>query len=321
MIKLYSLQRIFHFKFSLARGYLRNHGIVYVSNPFKADVIVSSGNTRKYNLARKLFFFKKFITWTNEPRQSTVYDNFNSGNEVVMNVYSGNVFFHNLHFLGSYYNVFNHGLGINLQAPPGESLTLKRLSEKQKFCIAVFGYRDPASTKLIIHNSNADLYARRQELASFLYQRHKADIVGSHWPASIQVIERSGYEARNKEWWTRKMDILRDYKFNLCFENTIYPYYCTEKLWHAIAAGCLPIYYGEGTAIYETFPANSFVDASRFKTNEALLEFLEQLTPEEHINRYNLCLEVMHRSCAKRLADPNLKPTQSSHLLKPSRNW
>src|SRR5687768_4248593 len=125
MIKIYSVQQVSHFTFRFARNYLKTNGIVYVNNPLKADVIVSTGKTRKYRLLKKLLFFKKFITWTNEPRLSTVYKNFTSGNEVIMNVYSGNVFFHNLHFLGSYYNVFNHGLGINLQAPPGERLTLE----------------------------------------------------------------------------------------------------------------------------------------------------------------------------------------------------
>ncbi len=103
------------------------------------------------------------------------------------------------------------------------------------------------------------------------------------------------------------MNLLIDYKFNICFENTIAPYYCTEKIWHAIAGGCLPIYYGEGTAIYETFPKNSFVDASEFKSNEELLYFLENIPSKEYIDRYNTCLEVMHTSCTKRIENPHFR--------------
>lgn len=39
-----------------------------------------------------------------------------------------------------------------------------------------------------------------------------------------------------------KMDIISNYKFSICFENSIYPGYFTEKLLHAKIAGTIPIY-------------------------------------------------------------------------------
>jgi len=39
-----------------------------------------------------------------------------------------------------------------------------------------------------------------------------------------------------------KLDIISDYKFSICFENSIYPGYFTEKLLHAKIAGTIPIY-------------------------------------------------------------------------------
>lgn len=41
-----------------------------------------------------------------------------------------------------------------------------------------------------------------------------------------------------------KIDYLRQYKFNICPENTIAEGYCTEKLFDALHAGCIPIYAG-----------------------------------------------------------------------------
>lgn len=38
-----------------------------------------------------------------------------------------------------------------------------------------------------------------------------------------------------------KLDLLREFRFNLCFENSIHPGYYTEKLLHAWAAGCVPL--------------------------------------------------------------------------------
>lgn len=41
-----------------------------------------------------------------------------------------------------------------------------------------------------------------------------------------------------------KLSFLRHYRFNLCPENSNYPGYCTEKIFEAIAAGCIPLYWG-----------------------------------------------------------------------------
>ncbi|MFT7121470.1 MAG: hypothetical protein ACJAZ9_001648 [Neolewinella sp.] len=46
----------------------------------------------------------------------------------------------------------------------------------------------------------------------------------------------SGYDA--------KLIFLKNYQFNLCPENTNAGGYVTEKLFHAIAAGCIPVYWG-----------------------------------------------------------------------------
>jgi alpha(1,3/1,4) fucosyltransferase len=41
-----------------------------------------------------------------------------------------------------------------------------------------------------------------------------------------------------------KFEYLRNYKFNLCPENSNFPGYCTEKVFEAIKCGCIPIYWG-----------------------------------------------------------------------------
>lgn len=44
-----------------------------------------------------------------------------------------------------------------------------------------------------------------------------------------------------------KVKFMSDYKFNLCFENSSYPGYCTEKLFEALCAKTVPIYWGSST--------------------------------------------------------------------------
>ena len=47
----------------------------------------------------------------------------------------------------------------------------------------------------------------------------------------------------------KKHEFLKQYKFCLCFENEIGDGYVTEKLLHAKAAGCIPIYWGSSDAV------------------------------------------------------------------------
>ena len=42
-----------------------------------------------------------------------------------------------------------------------------------------------------------------------------------------------------------KIEWLKYYKFNICFENGSYPGYLTEKLFDAFMSGCIPIYWGD----------------------------------------------------------------------------
>ena len=47
------------------------------------------------------------------------------------------------------------------------------------------------------------------------------------------------------EFNDNKIDFLREYKFNICPENTNTDGYVTEKIFESIDGGCIPIYWGE----------------------------------------------------------------------------
>jgi hypothetical protein len=67
-----------------------------------------------------------------------------------------------------------------------------------------------------------------------------------------------------------KHEILNEYKFCLCPENSYYPGYVTEKLLHAYAAGVVPIYFG-GLTERGLFNRRAFVDYSESFNVTALL--------------------------------------------------
>ena len=52
-----------------------------------------------------------------------------------------------------------------------------------------------------------------------------------------------------------KHEFLQKYKFNICFENASEPGYITEKYFHAKAAGCIPIYWGDSNLGRDFNPA------------------------------------------------------------------
>lgn len=56
-----------------------------------------------------------------------------------------------------------------------------------------------------------------------------------------------------------KLDFLSKYKFNLCFENSSYPGYATEKLYEALIAKTIPLYWGSPTAALD-FNPKAFVN-------------------------------------------------------------
>jgi hypothetical protein len=64
-----------------------------------------------------------------------------------------------------------------------------------------------------------------------------------------------------------KKDILANYAFNLCPENSIHPGYVTEKIPEAFAAGCLPIAYVD-TLVSLSFNPKAFINLASFKKND-----------------------------------------------------
>ncbi len=58
---------------------------------------------------------------------------------------------------------------------------------------------------------------------------------------------------------TAKVEFLRSYKFNICFENAAQPGYATEKIYDAMVARSLPIYWGD-PLIAQQFNPKSFLN-------------------------------------------------------------
>lgn len=84
-----------------------------------------------------------------------------------------------------------------------------------------------------------------------------------------------------------KAAFLRGYRFNVSFENSSYPGYCTEKVLHAFAAGCIPIYWGDPLQATSTdatkgagapdFNPAALISAHDFENFEELVEHIKKV--------------------------------------------
>ena len=69
------------------------------------------------------------------------------------------------------------------------------------------------------------------------------------------------------------------YKFVLAIENTWTESYVTEKLFYALDAGAIPIYFGAPNVL-DLVPPGSIIQGSKFKTMEKLAEYVKRVASD-----------------------------------------
>lgn len=73
-----------------------------------------------------------------------------------------------------------------------------------------------------------------------------------------------------------KLEVYSKYKFVIAFENAIYPDYVTEKLYHPLLAGAVPIYLGAPNIENFVPGDNCFVDVRNYKSPKELALFIDK---------------------------------------------
>ncbi len=114
---------------------------------------------------------------------------------------------------------------------PGIQLRLKELDA----AASNFAQRRKFAALVARHDNNGV----RSEIADLLAGFGQVDYPGT-FRNNIATGLPPGYGS--------KINFLQAYRFNICPENSDAAGYVTEKLWHAIAAGCIPVYWGSGNS-------------------------------------------------------------------------
>lgn len=166
-------------------------------------------------------------------------------------------------------------------------------TQKKKLCTLIAGNKSI--------NHPLELYSERIRAINWFTDNHPEDFdfYGMGWdlynfktrPFS-KVLNRITFLGKlfAREWSLYKgpvkdkLETLKNYKFCICYENARdIQGYITEKIFDALAAGCIPVYWGAPN-IHEFIPADCYIDKSKFNSYEELYVYLKSM-PENEYNR------------------------------------
>jgi len=149
-----------------------------------------------------------------------------------------------------------------------------------------------------------ELYTARLRAVEYFQRHGEIDLYGRNWdrpparvgktwtPATIRRIgERMAkvhqlirpdplYVAALSAWRgtaPSKPKTLAQYRFALCFENSVLKGWMTEKLFDCFFAGTVPVYWG-APDVLDWVPAECFIDMRKFKDFAELRAFLHTLS-------------------------------------------
>lgn len=113
--------------------------------------------------------------------------------------------------------------------------------------------------------------------------RHRVDFF--HKLSKYKRVDSGGKACNNiggplPDGQGHKIAFLRSCKFNIAYENRSRPGYTTEKIYDAMAARALPIYWGD-PQIAEQFNPRSFLNRADFASDEALIEKIVELDQDD----------------------------------------
>jgi hypothetical protein len=155
-------------------------------------------------------------------------------------------------------------------------------AEDRKFC------------GLLISNPRAKRGQRRLRFVQKLMERAHVDS-GGRWANNVGGPIRGGVPAK-RAW-------LRQYRFNIAFENESLAGYTTEKITDAMLAGCIPVYWGNPDISHE-FNPRSFINLADFESDEALIERLLELERDAEARWAILREPWFHENRPNRWFDP-----------------
>lgn len=261
-----SLERFYCLKKALS-----NYGIkcdtIDICQESSIDILVCSDITPnlKFMLSviRRNPFVKILYLPTEPPVVSCLHASF-----IMSNMPFDRILFWNDDFVARY----DHAFKCNIGQPVINPKSIPHLPfQSKKFLVAI------TSSKLIRHKNG--LHKERYVAFNFFSQKPiDFDLFGVGWDkVSLPFVHKS-----YRGTCATKRDVLKNYKFSICFENAKnYPGLITEKIFDCFAAGTVPIYYGPPN-VKDFIPEGCFINFCDFPDYESLYKYLVNMSQEEY---------------------------------------
>ncbi len=156
------------------------------------------------------------------------------------------------------------GYLLHLGDRTGRDLTKKVTRNKTRFCNFVYSNPVPQERRLFFE---------------MLSKYKRVDSAGG-------VLNNLGVKVKDK------ISFLEEYKFTIAFENSRHPGYVSEKIVEPMAAGSLPIYWGD-RLVGDDFNPRSFVDANEPAGTELRANFEHVVEQIAYLDQHDDAYEAM----------------------------
>ncbi|MDP2234588.1 MAG: glycosyltransferase family 10 [Actinomycetota bacterium] len=145
------------------------------------------------------------------------------------------------------------------------------------------------------------------------------DLLGRGWDQPTSGADTTTQSAINSSYRGEvpphdKVKTLGGYRFSLCFENTQYPGYITEKIFDCLVSGCIPVYLG-APDVDAYIPRSAFIDLRDFGDYAALEAHLRQMSTEQSERHVVAAREFLASGAAAPFTETHYVDMMSGLLL------
>ena len=162
------------------------------------------------------------------------------------------------------------------------------------------------------HERQAQAYVNRPRFCSFIASNPRGSFRNAFFKKlnRLKHVDSAGRHFNNYgSPVVDKLAFLKDYRFNLAFENSQSPGYVTEKLIEPLLMGCIPIYWG-APDVNRDFNSSCMINVSDFPDSDAAIDYIMQADRDESIRLRHLSASVFKNNQAPEVLN-------DSHLLNP----
>ena len=155
------------------------------------------------------------------------------------------------------------------------------------------------------HPESFDLYGFgwNQNIIKVLLRRFR--------PTGLYLKFQKNYKGQIKN----KKEICANYKFLICYENTIFDSYISNKIFDAFNSKIVPIYMGCEN-IEEFIPSNCFINRKDFLNDEELYDFINSMNEKTWLSYLNAASDFYESPKSDKFSDIHFSSEIINKLIK-----